>query len=170
MKNQMINMTERELLSTSMSVIVDCEKSEDMYVAVGIRDIIITNSSSQHDKITNEEEKECQGWYPYVVEVGSYFDFHWRFCKSDEAKYYGVSEFFRKDSNYVEYCLRNLPIKLIDKHHVEVWHLIYDDLSYKTYHSKEIALVNMGDECRDLVFGAKKDVKRMGYSLKKERK
>ena len=166
MNKEVIYMTERELLDTPFAFIFHVEKSEDMFVPIGYREIGFIGQYKEFSSRLNEEERQYREWFPYRDETGHHLKLFNHYTKSSYCEYYGKSTIFDKQT-YIDAILTNLPIVLVDGNYKKYYYVIDNEYNFKTFSNENVAKANINSGTRDMFYGNQKDLNKFIKELKK---
>lgn len=166
MSQEILYMTERELLDTTFAFIFHVEKSEDMFVPVGYREIGFVGQYKEFYSRLNDEESQCREWFPYRDEKGHHLKLFNHYTKSTYSEYYGKSTIFDKQT-YINAVTSHLPIVIIDGQYKKYYYVIDDEYNFKAFSNENVAKSNINNKTRDMFYGNQKDLKLFIKELKK---
>lgn len=166
MSQEIIYMTEKELLDMPFAFIFHVEKSEDMYIPIGYREIGFIGQHKEFNQKLDEEYDKCQGWFPYRNENGNHLKLFNHYTKSTYCEYYGKSTIFDKQT-YIDTIITNLPIVLVDGNYKKYYYVIDNEYNFKAFSNENVAKASINSETRDIFFGNQKCLKLFIKELKK---
>ena len=160
-----IYITEKELLATTFTVVMKVKYVSDMFVPIGYDDILLEGSyKTAQIKISklHDDDEYCD----LQLEKANFMWLKNYYTNSDYAKFYGKSDIFT-EQQFIDAVQKFLPISIIHGKYKRYYYLIDNNYEYTAYSSEKVRDKLISQDTRDIFFGTEQDLNTFIKNIKK---